>query len=263
MLQLFSYNHLVCGLIALAVFPWLGSLGVPRGWPCAMFLAVSGLTFLGNLWPIRKGYQNSDGAVIHGLLTSADSRRLYEIGLFQGMSDSSELRPGEWPRTDVEWTLAREDVALFASHQSAILQAACAHYLDCGDAAEAVRCARRFHNLAREQPQRCSPDSFPEATFTLAFDGGDPEGASDLWARRPVGTPVQFELAERLASAAIAQDRPAAIRRAWECSELYGSCGTLEYLREQLRRLELGSLALTSIASASPQSEPAGCSGRV
>jgi hypothetical protein len=71
--------------------------------------------------------------------------------------------------------------------------------------------------------------------------------------------PVQFELAERLASASIAkEDRQAAIRRAWECSELYGSCGTLEYLREQLRRLEMGSLASTPIANPRQQSERIG-----
>jgi len=72
--------------------------------------------------------------------------------------------------------------------------------------------------------------------FILAFHGSDPESARDLWARRPARAPRQFELAERLASAAIAiDDRQAAIRRAWECSELYSSCGTLEYLRGQLR----------------------------
>jgi hypothetical protein len=175
------------------------------------------------------------------------------------MSESSELRPREWPRAALEWTLALEPVPLFASRQSAILHAACAHYIDCGDIAEAVRCARRFHNLAREQPKRCSPESFPEATFALAFYGDDLESARDLWARRPVGAPVQFELAERLASVAIAtEDRPAAIRLAWECSELYGSCGILEYLREQLLRLEMSSLASSPIASKDPQSEPAG-----
>jgi hypothetical protein len=253
------FANLVCGLIALAVFPKLGSLGVPSAWPWAMFLGVSSLASLANLWPRRNGYRNTDGAIIHGLLTSPEWRRLYEIGLFQGMSESSELRPREWPRADLEWMLALEPIPLFASRQFAILHAGCAHYLDCGDIAEAVHCARRFHNLAREQPKRCSPESFPEATFALAFYGDDPESARDLWARRPVGAPIQFELAERLASAAIAtEDRPAAIRRAWECSELYGSCGILEYLREQLRRLEMGSLASSPIASNGPQSEPAG-----
>jgi hypothetical protein len=241
------------------VFPKLGSLGVPSAWPWAMFLGVSSLASLANLWPRRNGYRNSDGAIIHGLLTSPEWRKLYEIGLFQGMSESSELRPREWPRADLEWTLTLEPVPLFASRQSAILQSACAHYLDSGDTAEAVRCARQFHNLTREQPKRCSPDAFPEATFALAFYGDDLESARDLWARRPAGAPVQFELAERLASAAIAdEDRPATIRRAWECSELYGSCGILEYLREQLRRLEMSSLASSPIASKDPQSEPAG-----
>jgi hypothetical protein len=251
--------NLVCGLIALEAFPWLGKLGVPGAWPWMMFLGILGFGLLANLWPSRKGYQDSDGAVIHGLLTSADLRRLHEIALFQGMSDSSELRPKEWRRTDLEWTIALEDVAPFASHHSAILQAACAHYLDSGDVTEALRCARRLQDLARKQPKHCSPNSFPEATFTIVFYGGDPEAARDLWARRPLGVPVQFELAERLASASIAkEDRQAAIRRAWECSELYGSCGTLEYLREQLRRLEMGSLASTPIANPRQQSERIG-----
>jgi len=237
-------TNLACGLIALAAFPWLGKLGLPQAWPWAMFFSFSGFTLLANLWPIRKGYHASDGATIQGLLTSASFRRLSEIGLFQSMSDSSELRPREWPRTDLEWTLALQDVVPFTSHRSDILQAACAHYLDSGDFPEAVRSARRFQDLAREQPKRCSPNGFPEAVFTLAFYGGDPESARDLWSRRPAGVPAQFELAECLASAAIAKvDRQAAIRRAWERSELYGSCGTLEYLREQLRRLEMGSPA--------------------
>jgi hypothetical protein len=247
---------LMCGLAALAAFPWLGKLGVPRAWPWVMFLGTFSFASLANLWPRRKGYQNSDGGTIHDLLTSTDFRRLNEIALFQSMSDSSGLRPSEWPRTDLEWTLTLEDVVPFASHHSNILQAACAHYLDCGDATEAVRCARRFHLLAREQPKRCSPNSFPEATFALAFYGCDPEGARDLWARRPAGLPVQFELAACLALAALAsEDRPAAIYRAWKCSELYGSCGTLEYLREQLRRLEMASLASIPIAKPRPQSE--------
>jgi hypothetical protein len=242
-----TFANVVCASIALALFPRLSSLGAPRSWPWAMFMAFSGVALLSNLWPGRKGYRSNDGAVIHALLANADSRRLCEVTLFQGMSDSSELRPREWPRADLEWTLTLEDVEPFASHQSAILHAACAHYLDAGDTSEAVRCARRFHDLAREQPKRCSPDGFPEAAFTLAFYGGDPEAASDLWARRPAGAQAQFELAERLASAAIANDdREAAIRRAWECSDLYGSCGTIEYLRGQLRRLETGSLASIS-----------------
>jgi len=254
-----TFANVVFASVALALFPRLGSFGAPRAWPWAMFMAFSGIALLSNLWPGRKGYRSNDGAVIHGLLANADSRRLCEITLFQSMSDSSELRLRAWSRADVEWTLALEDVEPFASHQSAILQAACAHYLDFGDTSEAVRCARRFHNLAREQPKRCSPDAFPEATFALAFYGDDPESARDLWARRPAGALVQFELAEHLASAAIAtEDRPAAIRRAWECSELYGSCGTLEYLREQLRRLEMGSLASSPIASKGPQAERAG-----
>jgi hypothetical protein len=243
--------NLVSGSIALAAFPWLGKLGLPNAWTEVMFFCLSGFILLANLWPTRKGYQASDGATIHGLLTNASFRRLTEITLSQSMSDSSALRPKEWSRTNLEWTLALEDVVPFTSHRSDILQAAWAHYLDSGDFSEAVRSARRFHDLAREQPKRCSPNGFPEAVFILTFYGGDLESARDLWARRPARALVQFELAERLASAAIAtEDRQAAIRRAWECSELYGSCGTLEYLREQLRRLETGSLASTPIGNA-------------
>jgi hypothetical protein len=248
--------NLMFGLIALATFPWLGKLGLPQAWPWAMFLALVGLAFLLNLWPRRKGHQDSDGATIYSMLTSASFRRLLEISLFQSMSDSSVLRPRDWSRTDVEWALALEDVVPFASYRSSILHAACAHYLDSGEFAEAVRIARRFEELAVEQPKRCSPSSFPEAVFTLALYGCDPEGARDLWARRPLGLPVQFELAACLAAAAIAkEDRQDAIRRAWECSRLYGSCGTLEHLREQLCRLETGSLTSAQITNLRPQLE--------
>src|SRR5258708_2676490 len=65
---------LVCGLAALAAFPWLGKLGVPQAWPWAMFLGTVSFGSLTNLWPRRKGYHASDGATIHSLLTSADFR---------------------------------------------------------------------------------------------------------------------------------------------------------------------------------------------
>jgi hypothetical protein len=133
--------------------------------------------------------------------------------------------------------LGLDDVAPFSGHRSSILLAGCAHYLDSGEILEAVQCARRLHALAREQPGRCSANSFPDATFTLASYGGDIDAARDLWARRP-SRRAQFDLAEHLAKASIAgEDRGAAISQAWECSEKYGSCGALEYLREQLRRL--------------------------
>jgi hypothetical protein len=236
-----SLANFVFVLIALTMFPWLGKLGIPGAWIWVMNLVLFELVLLGNLVPVRREYQNTDGATMSDLLTSSDIRRLYEIFGRQSMSDSSEWRPREWPRGDVEWALALEDVGAVAPSHAAVLQAGCAHYLDSGDTAEAVVCARRLQDLAREHPKRCSPNSFPEATFALAFYGGDLQGARELWARRPVGLPVQFELAERLALAAIAgEDRAAAIGQAWECSALYGSCGTLEYLRDQLRRLETG-----------------------
>jgi hypothetical protein len=65
-----------------------------------------------------------------------------------------------------------------------------------------------------------------------------------------VDVAIQFELAECLAEAAIAlDDRPAALRKAWECSGRYDSCGTLEYLREQLRRLEGATVAVLASQS--------------
>jgi len=243
------FANLVTALTAVIVFLFLGKLGVPQLWPWAMFLGSMGFTLLTNLWPTTKGSQNSDGATIFGILGNADFRRLTEITLVQGMSDSSKLRPSEWKRADLEWALGLEDVPPCSSHRSSILLAGCSHYLDSGDISEAVQCARRFQTLAAQQGGRCTIDGFPDATFTLAFYGGDLEAARELWARRPMRQP-QFELAGHLAMASIAgEDRPAAILRAWKCSELYGSCGTLEYLREQLRRLEITSLMLTPTAN--------------
>jgi hypothetical protein len=248
--------NLICGLSAVVVFPWLGQLGVAGAWPWVLFSGVSGFTFLVNLWPSRKGYQDSDGATILSLLTSASFRRLIEITLAQSMSNSSGLRPREWSRADLEWTLALEDSPPFASYQCSVLNSACAHYLDSGDVAEAVRSARRFEALAREQPKRRSPSGFAEAVFILAFYGGDLQGARSLWARKPAGE-AKFELSDWLAFAAISSGGgPAAIRRAWECSSRYESCGTLEYLREQLRILEMGSPAGSVLAGSGLIAEP-------
>ena len=238
--------NLVTALFATVAFPFLGKLGLAHLWQWIMFCGVLGLAGLANLWPMRTGCQNSDGATVFGILTNPTFRRLTEILSFEGMSDSSALRPREWRRVDVEWLLGLEDVA---SQQSGILPAGCAHYLDSGDVTEAVACARRLHALAVKEPKRCSANSFPDTTFTLAFYGGDVDAARDLWGRRP-RTAAQFDLAERLAEASISrEDLSAAILRAWQCSERYGSSGTIEYLREQLRRLEIASLQTLPIAT--------------
>lgn len=242
--------NLLTAVAAMVLFPWLGKLGIPQMWLWLMFSCAIGVSFLANLWPTVHGHQNGDGATISALLTSPDFRRMSEIGLRQSMADSSALRPRGWSRADLEWVLALEDVPPCSSNLSNNLLAGCAHYLDSGEPLEAVRCARRLHELARVDAKRCSPNSFPEATFTLAFAGEDVENARDLWARRPAGIAIQFELAECLAEAAIAvDDRPSAIRKAWECSDRYGSCGTLEYLRDQLRRLEGASAAVLASQS--------------
>jgi Peptidase family M50 len=226
-------------LILLAVFPWLGDLGIPRAWTPAMFLILSGVCLLGNLQLAPVGYQMRDGGAIQGLLTNPDFRRIFEIVMRQSMSDSSGLRPKEWPRSDVDWAVG--NAGRFAVMHSAVLHNACAYYLDSGDFTEAVRHARLFLDLAREQSKMCAPNGFPEAVFILAFYGNDLESARELWARRNTAEPVQFELAEHVAVASIAAaDRPAAIAKAWDCSRLYGTSGTMEYLREQLQKLEIG-----------------------
>jgi hypothetical protein len=176
-----------------------------------MFFGTFGFAGLANLWPMRTSSQDSDGATVFDILTNPAFRTLIEILSFEGMSDSSPLRPREWLRADVEWMLGIENVA---SRQSRTLLAGCAHYLDSGDVTEALACARRLHALAVKEPKRCSANSFPDTTFALAFYGGDVDAARDLWGRRP-RTAAQFDLAERLAEASISgEDLPAAIRRA-------------------------------------------------
>lgn len=236
--------NLASALVGLALFPWLGELGLSRQWPWTIALMTVGAAFgAAACWPHRAGFQDSDGATIHGLLTNERFRRLSEIFLRQGMSDSSALRPRDWSRADVTWSLELEDEVPFASQRGAILLAACAHYLDGGDAAEAVGHAYTIRDLARAQPKRFSPNVYPEAAFILAFHGGDLEAARELWALRPAGETAQFELSTELACAAMAEGQPAAMARATQCSGRYGSSGALDYLRDQLRMLEAGTLA--------------------
>ena len=250
-----SLANLITALVAVVVFPRLGEYGLAGASTWVMFLAVFGFVMLLNLWPARIGHHETDGTVIYSILASESSRRFSEILLAESMSDSSGLRPRDWSRTDMEWALAQQDLPVSVPRRSMLLHNAIAHFLDCGEVAEAVRCARAFDELTRSHPKQSPPNGFPEAVFALAFFGDTQEAARDLWARRPAGIPAQFQLAEKLAVAAIAdaEDRDTAVQKAWECSALYGSSGSLEYLRGQL--CHIGTCPVPTLPE-TPASEP-------
>jgi hypothetical protein len=259
--------NLAAFIFAAALFPLLGFLGAAGAWHWVADFAVCALLGMSNILPDRAGFHETDGLVVQSLRKDPRYRRISALFLRNSMSESSPLRPHEWTRPLIEWALWQTDEGVSVPLRSGILQIALHHYLDSGLPDEATSVAWDLACLTAEHPAACPPDFYPEAVFTLAFHAKDLDAARELWNRRPKTEQVQFELAEFLAEAAIAEpaDRPEAIRKAWTCSAKYQTSGTMEFLRDQLRRLEAdvnsrSALSLAELASAATTVEPAAAS---
>jgi hypothetical protein len=209
-------------------------------WPAALGRAVALMTgfafgdFIFNLLPMASETEYSDGARFWQMFRRGPWCDFHCANHYMGLSQTTPLRPREWPSAMVE---RAAEFAAQLPNPSGSLAMAYLHFLDHGDSQRALTWLDRAHRAARPGSKLAHALTADRA-FLEAFHRHDGREAQRLFAqvpRREHSTDYWRALATVRAAQGDLPGASEAWKKAWTMAQKRPATGVYDMDREQLR----------------------------